>query len=403
MSIEIRRAHEDDWPAICFADGRAFGTSYTVEEIAKRLPLHDMSRFRIAVDTQPARKGQVVGVAGSYALDVTLPGGATVPMGGVTWVSTATTHRRQGLMRQVVGAVHDDIDDRGESLATLYASEGGIYEHLGYGIASYQRSTVLDRRLTRMRAEFTVASTGVQMLDEDADVTAEIAPLWERFRRTRVGEVSRDGTYHDALAEIRNTGTDGMSAAYYLVHRDGFAVYRMKMDWQGGLPAHTLHLAELAAITPEAHAALWQTLLDVDLIAEIHSRAVAIDDPLPYLLENQRALRTTVLADGVWANLRDVSTAFGARTYRTEDRLVVEADGKRWAIEGGVDGGSCRAVRTRPDLTTSHSGLSSLIYGGVLPSALVAGLRMSARNDDVLRRADLFFPTSLAPNCQTHY
>ena len=403
MSIEIRPVREDDWPAIFFADGRAFGTSYTPEEIAKRLPLLDPSRFRIAVDSCPGRAGQVVGVAGSFALDVTLPGGATVPMGGVTWVSTATTHRRQGLMRRVVGAVHDDIDERGESIATLYASEGGIYENIGYGIASYQRTTVLDRRLTRMRADCTVVSPGVRMLDETADVTAELAPLWERFRRTRVGEVSRDETYHDALVDMRNTGTDGMSAAYYLVHADGFAVYRMKMDWEGGLPAHTLHLSELAAITPAAHAALWQTLMDVDLVGEIHSRALAIDDPLPYMLANQRALRTTVLADGVWANIRDASIAFGARTYRADDRLVVESDGRRWAIEGGPDGGSCKPVRTRPDLTTSHSGFSSLIYGGVLPSALVAGRRMTARNDDALRRADLFFPISLAPNCQTHY
>ena len=72
-------------------------------------------------------------------------------------------------------------------------------------------------------------------------------------------------------------------------------------------------------------------------------------------------------------------------------------------IEGGTEGGSCKPVRTRADLTTSQGGLSSLIYGGVLPSALVAGRRMTARTDDVLRRADLFFPTSLAPNCQTHY
>ena len=404
MSIEIRQVREEDWPAIFFADGRAFGTSYTPEEIAKRLPLLDISRFRIAVDARAGRRAQVVGVAGSFALDVTLPGGATVPMGGVTWVSTATTHRRQGLMRRVVGAVHDDIDERGEPLATLYASEGGIYEHIGYGIASYQRTTVLDRRLTRLRADCTVTCPGVQMLDETDDVTAKLAPLWERFRRSRVGEVSRDQTYHDALVEMRNSGTDGMSAAYYLVHADGYAVYRMKMDWEGGMPAHTLHLAEFVAITPDAHAALWQTLMDVDLVGEIHSRALAIDDPLPYLLQNQRALRTTVLADGVWANIRDASIAFGARTYRTEDRLVVEeSDGKRWAVEGGPDGGSCKAVRSRPDLTTSHSGFSSLIYGGVLPSALVAGRRMTARNDEALRRADLFFPTSLAPNCQTHY
>jgi len=30
--------------------------------------------------------------------------------------------------------VHDDIDARGEPVATLYAAEGGIYEHVGYGI-----------------------------------------------------------------------------------------------------------------------------------------------------------------------------------------------------------------------------------------------------------------------------
>lgn len=403
MTIEIRRAHDDDWPAICFADGRAFGTSYTPEEVAVRLPLHDLSRFRIAVDHQPGRAGQIVGIAGSYAMDVTLPGGSTVPMGGVTWVSTATTHRRQGLMRRVVGAVQDDIDERGEPLATLYASEGGIYEHLGYGIASHQRGTVIDRRLTGIRPEFMTTTPDVRLLDEDDDVFTELSTRWERFRRCRAGEVSRSTAFHDFLIDLRTKGADGLSAGYYLVHPDGFAVYRMKMDWDNGMPNHVLHLSELAAITPEAHLALWQTLLSTDLVGEIHSRALAIDDPLPYLLQNQRALRTTVLADGIWANVRDASIAFGARTYRTEDRIVVETDGKRWAIEGGAEGGSCKVVRTKPDLVTTPSGLSSMIYGGVLPSALVAGRRMTARNVDVLRRADLFFTTSLAPNCQTHY
>jgi len=133
------------------------------------------------------------------------------------------------------------------------------------------------------------------------------------------------------------------------------------------------------------------------------SRVLAIDDPLPYLLDNQRALRTTDLNDGIWVNIRDVATAFGARNYRTTDRIVVEADGMRWAIDGGPDGGSCKAVRTRPDLITSHSGLSSLLYGGVLPSALVSGRRMTARTAEAAARADLFFTTSVAPHCLTHY
>ena len=67
---------------------------------------------------------------------MTLPGGAAVPTGGVTWVSVAVTHRRQGLLGRLLEATHEDIDGRGEPLAALTASEGGIYERFGYGIAS---------------------------------------------------------------------------------------------------------------------------------------------------------------------------------------------------------------------------------------------------------------------------
>ena len=60
-------------------------------------------------------------------------------------------------------------------------------------------------------------------------------------------------------------------------------------------------------------------------------------------------------------------------------------------------------MKTRADLVTTHAWFSSLLYGGVLPSALVAGRRMTARDADVLARADLFFTTSLAPHCQDRY
>ena len=44
-----------------------------------------------------------------------------------------------------------------------------------------------------------------------------------------------------------------------------------------------------------------------------------------------------------------------------------------------------------------------LHYGGVYPSTLVAGRRMTALDAAVLARADLFFTTSLAPHCQDMY
>ncbi|HRE02001.1 MAG TPA: GNAT family N-acetyltransferase, partial [Ilumatobacteraceae bacterium] len=146
MTIEIRVPTAADWPVICRVDARAFGNWYTDEDVELARPAHDISRFRVAFDGEA-----MVGVAGSYALDVTLPGGTTVPFGGVTWVCVAATHRRQGIMRRVVEAVHADIDSRGEPVASLYASEGSIYRHLGYGPATARRVMTIDARHARLR------------------------------------------------------------------------------------------------------------------------------------------------------------------------------------------------------------------------------------------------------------
>src|SRR4051812_9386825 len=198
MSIEIRCPTDEEWPEVCEVDGRAFGTQYTPEEIEERRPLHDLSRFRIGLD-----RGRIVAVAGSYALDVTLPGGRAVPMGGVTWVSTVVTHRRQGLMRAVVGAVHDDIDARGEPLASLYASEGSIYENVGYGIATRVRVTSIDRRAARIREEFRAPSGSVRYLEGD-EIVPTISKLWEQYRRLHAGEVNRSDEVQQLTYEWRS-------------------------------------------------------------------------------------------------------------------------------------------------------------------------------------------------------
>ena len=124
------------------------------------------------------------------------------------------------------------------------------------------------------------------------------------------------------------TPQGGFAPAFFLAHRDGYAVYRIQEQWNDGRPAHNMQLIELVATSGEAHAALWHTLLGVDLVGPITSRQVPIDDPLPYLLTDQRALRTTDLNDGVWVNVRDVATSFvGAHATAATDRLVVEIDG----------------------------------------------------------------------------
>ncbi len=385
--IEIRVPREEDWPAMARADGRIFGVQYSDEDRDRMRAVTDLDRFRIAVEGRT-----IVGCSGSYAFAMTLPGGAAVPMGGVTWVSVAVTHRRQGLLGRLLEATHADIDARGEPVAALTASEGGIYERFGYGIASRVRVIQMDSHRAQLRPEFVPSARSVRLV-EPTEARAEIMDVWERFRRLRPGEVTRTEALWTSF--FQQAGSN----AVHVLHPDGYACWKVESRWHDGHPSGELELLLLAAVTPDAHAALWHTVVSVDLVGSIVSRKVPIDDPLPFLLRDQRALRTTNLNDGLWCNVRDVPACFGARTYGTDDDLVVEVDGRRWKL--GASGAS--RVRTRADLVTDHASLGALLLGGVTPSMLAAGRRLEARSPHVLRRADALLATFPAPHTQTGF
>lgn len=397
MGIELRVPGGDDVAAMFLTDGRAFGIAYTERDREERLPVFDLSRFRIAVDHD-----RIVGVIGSYGFEVTLPGGAQLPAGGVTWVSVAATHRRQGLLRRMIEACHDDIDARGDALALLTASEGGIYERFGYGIATHVRHVTIDRRLAEMRPDLRPPPGSVWFVDHD-EAAKDVPDLWDRYRRQRSGEVSRTDAWSTMLSTGARRPFDGATEAFHLRHEDGYAAYRIVADWNDGRPRHEARITDFIACTAEAHAALWSTVLGLDLVGPITTRLLPLDDPLPYLLVNPRSVETHALRDGVWASPRDVERCFSARVYGSDDRVVVEAGGQRWAIDGSPAGGSCARTHDAPDIVTDSAGLGALLFGGVRANALAAGRRLIARSDDALRRADGFFSTSPLPSCQTMF
>ena len=239
MPIRFRTAEEDDWQSICLVDGRNFGFGYTPEQIEKSRAIHDPSRFELAFDGK-----ELVAIVGAFTLQVTVPGSRRLPMGGLTWVSTAATHRRQGLLTKLMARTLADVDRRGEPVAMLGASEGGIYERYGFGVATVLRATSIDRRMAQVRPEFRPKPGSVRFVDGD-EALSHVSEVWSRFHRTRAGEVDRSEAWHRFLFDVRATERDGFSPAFYLAHRDGFAVYRILMQWNNGKPAHNLDLIEL--------------------------------------------------------------------------------------------------------------------------------------------------------------
>lgn len=393
--IEIRVPSGDDFEAMVRADVRAFGDDWKPEDVDMHRAVMDLSRYRIAVDGS-----QIVGVAGSDAFEQTLPGCQPIAMAGVTWVSVAATHRRQGLLRRLMDAVHDDVAARDEPLAALTASEGGIYERFGYGVATQRRSISIDRPTAAFLDRFNPAQGAMRIVEGDAAIDA-ILERWERYRITRPGEVSRTSAWQRRL--LHQIGPRGVC----VVHDDGLAVWSIvDDDWNEGLPRHVLRVFDFAATTPEAHDALWATILGVDLVGTIVCRVVPPDDPLPWLLTNPRVVQTTAVNDGVWLRLMDIERCFAARRYAIDESVIVEAgdvEQARFKISGDPDGADVRTTRRRPDLVTDRAGLGSLLLGGVRVSDLVARRRATVRDERLLGRLDAFFVHHPTPHSVTAF
>ncbi|MEO6653071.1 MAG: GNAT family N-acetyltransferase [Ilumatobacteraceae bacterium] len=396
-NVEIRVAAADEFEEMIIFDGLAFGQAWDPKLHDAAKATLEFDRFRVAFDGDT-----LVGVGGSYGQELTVPGGAQIKAGGVTWIAVAPTHRRQGLLTSLMAELHDDIDAHHEPIAMLTASEGGIYERFGYGIASSLRVVEIDRRRVQVREQFRPPPGTVRMttLDDPA-----LAAIFDRYRRGRNGEINRTTT-GDALAKAHHGA--GVSVA---AHLDGFVSWTVNKNWNAGHPAHELTIVDLVAITPDAHAALWHTVLSVDLVGPIGSyRAVALDDALPYIVDDPRSIRTTNVNDMLWLHLRDVGAALRTRTYGVEDEMVIEVvlddrgeqRAQRWRVTGGPEGATVEKARKRPDLTMDRASLGAIYLGGVRPTAL-ARVNRIAGTADALRRADAFFMAERLPHCVTGF
>ncbi len=403
MTIDIRRATQDDMAELVALDYRNFGVAVPLGDLDKERALIDLNRFLVAMDGD-----QMVAVGGSFQMDLTLPGQTAVPTSGVTWVSVLASHRRRGILRRLMGGLDEMAAEFEEPTLTLTASEGPIYERFGYGIGSRNRVVEIDRRRTQI--DQTLEPEPVHLVYA-ADHVDEMMECFDRYRLTQPGEVSRS----EAL--FRDQNLEKNKPDFAALHPDGYAIWAVQPAWHNGHPAHELTIKDLIAVTPEAYLALWNLLLSIDLVGPIRSiRSVSADDPLPYLLTDQRALRTIEANDMLWVKVTDAVRSFGARTYRSADRLVVGVSedyrlpthssraelqrldlSERLAI--GPDG--CQRTDEAVDLVATRATLGPLLVGG-RASELAGGRRLSA-DPKTLDRADMLFGAGRMAHCRTAF
>src|SRR5881394_312403 len=149
MSFDVRTVKDlDEFSSAVFAIGQYFGMTPNEERMQRFLDQITAERMHAAWSN-----GTIVGGAGAFAFDVSVPGG-DLPTAGVSVVGVYPTHRRRGVLRSLMRAQLDDAHERGEPLAALWASEETIYGRFGYGLASFCGEISVPRDRSAYREPF---------------------------------------------------------------------------------------------------------------------------------------------------------------------------------------------------------------------------------------------------------
>ena len=362
---------------------------------------------------------RIVATAGAFSFDLTLPGATTIPVAGVTWVGVHPTHRRQGLLTQLMARQLEDVAARGEPVATLFASESSIYSRFGYGRATHQCYLEIDRRDARFASVPAAETTGhLTMLDPEEAATV-FPTVYDQVRRQQPGAVTRSPEFWGMFFQSDAEPTEGFGSTYYVSWSspgadtvEGVASYHIKPSWPAGFPANTLEVKDLWATSPAAYAGLWRYLFSVDLVGTIQAGRRPVDEPLRWLLADSRRLRFTRTVDELWVRLVDIPAALSARRYRGSGTLVLKvADAFRpqtagtYRLEVESEGASCRAASgssSAVDLELDVADLGAAYLGGVSFTTLAQAGRVEA-TPGALARADLLFGTARPPSCGTPF
>jgi predicted acetyltransferase len=397
VTIEIRNPAAEDLRAAMETTHVVFADPLSDEHFerhSKFLPLH---RFYAAYDD-----GLPVGTAADYEFRLSVPGGE-LATAGVTWVGVLPSHRRRGILRELMRRELDDIHERGEPLAILWASEAAIYGRFGYGIAAPTAQMEADRARFALRDDpGPQGRTRIVSLEDALEpcmriydtvrptvpgFTARSAELWRTFRLADPEEWRRGASpKYAAIVEL-----DGEPAAY--------ALYRIKQSWQHGFSQSEVRLVETLAVSTAAERELWRFVFGIDLIARVEGR-VDPATPLFLMVVDPRSLHLRV-SEGLWLRLVEVEAALAARSYAGDGEVVLEVrdefcpwNAGRYRVGAGV-----RRTDAAADLEVDVADLASVYLGGFSFARLAAAERVRELKEGAIARADGLFRTERTPYC----
>jgi predicted acetyltransferase len=376
MPVEIRnylKGFDDRDAALRAArelDETAFGEPLNEEDMES--PLYgvlDDDRTFLAWDGD-----QTVGMCANFTLNTSTPGGE-LPAAGVTFIAVRPTHRRRGVMTQMLDTLHADGVAHNEPIAALWAADAAIYGRFGYGRATQRLTVEIPHSNAALVGAPEDPSLRLRMVETASDYEY-VAPIHAALRKSRGGVLGLDESWNARHvydpAHYRDGGTRTMTV---LVEDDhgvrGYVRYALKAAWPSGRYAEgTVNIHRLTSLDPAAHAALWRYCLSIDLMTKTKWWNLPVDDPVVTWLEHSRQT-TLEVSDAMWVRILDLPAALTGRIYSRDVDVTLEVtdnafekNAGTWRLTGGPDGASCERTNASADLTVDIRSLGAVLLGG---------------------------------------
>jgi len=397
VSIEIRQPGEDELRAAMQAGEAAFGEEQREGEFERFRKMLPRDRWFAAYDG-----GRPVGTTTSFPFRLTVPGGE-LAAGGVTWVGVLPSHRRRGILRELMKRQLEDLRDRGEPLAMLYASEPLIYGRFGYGVAA--PAVTMDGETARFSYRDDPGPTGAVRIVDTEEALRVLPPVYDAVRREVPGFVARDSDVWKLtrLADPehwrRGAGPKFLAVIEFDGKPVGYAIYRIKSDWQDGFSTSQVRLIEAVATSPVATRELYRFVYGIDLVVRVEGRYDP-GSPLFLMVSDPRSLHLKV-SEGLWLRFVDLEAALAGRTYAGNDAVVVDVQDSfcpwnagRWRI-----GTTVERTDDEADLELDTADLASAYLGAFDFNELAGAERVRELKPGALQRATDLFRTSRPPYC----
>lgn len=355
-------------------------------------------------------RGRWVGTLATEARMMTVPGAPGSPADlrtdAVTAVSVAATHRRRGLLRQMIGQSLRAAADRGDAVSILVAAEWPIYGRYGYAPAARAADLTLHTR--RSGAQLDADPAGAVRQVEPGELHAHAAGIFACSRGAWSGQVDRSPQWWSM--RLGADGYEPISAGrgVWIMHEsdagpDGLLAWKVTRDFELDGRLGAVEVTEFAAASDLAYRNLWAYLAGLDIISEVSLPARPVEEPIRWLLRDGRALAQTHTGDHTWLRLLDVPAALSARGYAVPGELVLDVvdDGGfatgRYRLTAAADGAECTRTTRSADLVVSQRALAGAYLGDHSLRTLAVAGGVEEATPGALARADALFATAARP------